>query len=653
MKITELRCSACKGTMKVDPDNPNYAVCEYCGTRYLIEWDRTGLNGGEGEGNPSLKRMPEPIRYQPIQPPEPKKNGWEVMGWKWSIALALTIFLAVGVLYGPAIYRRYQKDHNPMESIEAVLENGKTHGKYGGSGGLTDGQADGELDEVPQLDGIFKDFVEYVFEKPVTELTGKEIAGIQWLEFKTTMDYREIGYSLDNPYENPEAELVWVRFPREMHLDMKVSCLPRFTGLKKLGTSQGLSKENLQGLSLEGIRGYFDSLEEVAALVEDTAVIREIETTGSNVSLQGADKFPNLERLSLDCDRIDEPKMLINMKSLKALSIDMYDEGMDFTVFGMMPWLEEVTISSKKLKDFSFVSGMSGLKELNLSYGTFLNLDPLKDCTGLEALSLDRCDELKDMSALSGLTALKKLRIDLPYGCPEPDLSGLTAMEELYLESFEKTGFLRNMSQLKTMTLDSCRIDTPSDFDGLVNLTTLNCTSFGAAERDYSFITRLPAIERLNLRGTKTYKDISGIFNLPTLKYLDIASMECEINFGKIQENTTLETLIMDHVKLYKNVTVSGGNGIYSINWDDVSLVDNLSFLEKFKGLGILSIRENELTDLNFAASLPALRTIDFSDNYVTDLSPLSELKMLLEVNCTENPVSNFEVLSESVMVIK
>lgn len=649
MKITELRCSACKGTMKVDPDNPNYAVCEYCGTRYLIEWDRTGLNGGEGEGNPSLKRMPEPIRYQPIQPPESKKNGWEVMGWKWSIALALTFFVAAGVFYGPAVYRRYQKDHNSGESIEAAFKNGKTYGENGDSAGITDG----DLTEVPQLDGILKDFVEYVFEKPVAELTGKEIAGIQWLEFKTTMDYREIGYSLDNPYENPEAELVWVRFPRDMHSDMKVSCLPRFTGLKKLGTNQGLSKENLQGLSLEGVRGYFDSLEEVAALVEDTAAIREIETTGSNVSLQGADKFPNLERLSLDCDRIDEPKMLINIKSLKALSVDMYDEGMDFTVFGMMPWLEEVTISSKKLKDFSFVSGMSGLKELNLSYGTFLNLDPLKNCTSLEALSLDRCDELKDMSALSGLTALKKLRIDLPYGCPEPDLSGLTAMEELYLESFEKTGFLRNMSQLKTMTLDSCRIDTPSDFDGLVNLTTLNCTSFGAAERDYSFIIRLPAIERLNLRGTKTYKDISGIFNLPTLKYLDIASMECEIDFGKIQENTTLETLIMDHIKLYKNVTVSGGNGIYSINWDDVSLVDNLSFLEKFKGLGTLSIRENELTDLNFAASLPALRTIDFSDNYVTDLSPLSGLKMLLEVNCSENPVSNFEVLSESVMVIK
>lgn len=330
----------------------------------------------------------------------------------------------------------------------------------------------------------------------------------------------------------------------------------------------------------------------------------------------------------------------------------MYDEGMDFSVLGMMPWLEKVTISSMKLKDFSFVSSMSGLKELNLINGTFLNLNPLNDCTGLEALSVERCNELKDLSALSGLTNLKKLRIDLPYGCPEPDLSALTAMEDLYLEGFEKTSFLQHMSQLKTMTLDSCRVDESSDFDGLVNLTTLNCTSYGVAERDYGFITKLPALQYLYLGGTTTYKDISDIFNHPTLKYLDIGNMQCEINFDNIRDNTSLETLVMDHMTLYNNVFISGGNGAYSIYYDDVSLMENLSFLEKFKALKYLSIRQNELTDLNFAASLPTLCSIDFSDNYVTDLSPLSALKMLREINCTENPISNFEVLSESVLVI-
>lgn len=631
MKITELKCSACNGSMKVDPDNPNYAVCEYCGTKYLIERD-----------------MPGPIPYQPIHIAEPEKNGWEMMGWKWSIALTLVIVTAVGVLYGPSIYRRYQMDRGRDAAAEALLSGDMDSAAAGDR--LTGEEG---LEEDRQLEGILKEFAEYVFDQPAETITDKQLAGIRWMEFKTTMDFREIGYSFDNPYENETAGLTWVRIPRDAYLNVDMSGLSLFTGLKKLGTNQTPRREDIRGLALEGIKGYFDSLEEVADLVENTAAIREIDMAGSAMSLQGAEQFPNLEILSMDCDHIDEPKAFINMNSLRSLSIDLYDEGMDFSVFGMMPWLEKVTISSKKLKDFSFVSGMSGLKELNLSYGTFLNLDPLKDCAGLEAFSVERCDEIKDMSALSALTNLKKLKIDLPYGCPEPDLSALTSMEELYLESFEKTGFLRHMTRLKTMTLDSCRIDTPSDFDGLVNLTALSCTSFGAAERDYGFITRLPAIEHLNLRGTKTYEDISGIFNLPTLKYLDIGSMECEIDFDRIRENTSLETLVIDHIKLYENVTISGGNGIYSIGWDDVSLVEHLSFLEKFKSLGVLSIRENELTDLGFAASLASLRSIDISDNYVTDLSPLSELKMLREVICTENPVSNFDVLSNTVLVTK
>ncbi len=45
MKITELRCSACDGTLKVDENNPNFAECEYCHTKFTIEWDHPGTPG--------------------------------------------------------------------------------------------------------------------------------------------------------------------------------------------------------------------------------------------------------------------------------------------------------------------------------------------------------------------------------------------------------------------------------------------------------------------------------------------------------------------------------------------------------------------------------------------------------------------------------
>ena len=73
----------------------------------------------------------------------------------------------------------------------------------------------------------------------------------------------------------------------------------------------------------------------------------------------------------------------------------------------------------------------------------------LKDCAGLKALSVVMCDEIKDFSAVSGLNGLETLHLDLPYGCPEPDLSGLSQLKELYLEGFQGMSFLRNMSGLE------------------------------------------------------------------------------------------------------------------------------------------------------------------------------------------------------------
>lgn len=56
MKITELRCSACDGTLKIDEKNPNIAVCEYCKSRFIIE--------READENVTMRGL-ESIWYQP------------------------------------------------------------------------------------------------------------------------------------------------------------------------------------------------------------------------------------------------------------------------------------------------------------------------------------------------------------------------------------------------------------------------------------------------------------------------------------------------------------------------------------------------------------------------------------------------------------
>lgn len=124
--------------------------------------------------------------------------------------------------------------------------------------------------------------------------------------------------------------------------------------------------------------------------------------------------------------------------------------------------------------------------------------------------------------------------------------------------------------------------------------------------------------------------------------------MEGEINFDKISENPSLQTLEIAGVQLYKNARVSGGNGIVDVSWDDVYLADHMDFIAHFPNLKKLNVADNKIKDLDFAASLVNLEEIDFSDNYVSDMHVLSSMPSLRQVNCKGNPISNLRVLDET-----
>ena len=632
MKLTELKCAACGGSVKPDPENPGIVECEYCHSRFTVE--------SEQNMTPIYQT---PVSYTPMKQPEREKEG----EFRWRHGISIVVFLlgAVVVMYGPQLYQRLGE--NQVSAEIGAVKNGAEDPLIGIEGNAEEA-AQGVLAEDPMLSA----FCEAVFSKPAEELSETERSEIKWLEFSSDIDNWKIGYSLKNPVEHEEAELTWLSFPRKDFPEADLSCLSVFPELAFIGSRQTIQAGDLSGLPITGVKGYFHSLDEVAELVDDPAAVTWIDMTKESISLSGIEKFPNLETLVLDGKPEDE-KMLVQASGLRSLSLELYDENMDFTTAAMIPSLEYLSISCQNLKDISFVEKMENLKALHIENGAMISVEPLKNCTGLTELTIEKCDEIKDLSAVSALTNMKKLSLDLPYQCQEPDLSALTQVEELRLVGFEKAGFLADMTKLETLTLDSCYMEDSEILSGLTNLKNLSCTSFGAMKSDYSFIQHMTGLETVDLHGTQTYDDLSGIFHLPALKSLNLNGMSCEIDFDKIQENTSLKELYIDHMKLYKNVEVSGGNGIYSVNYDDVDLTENLSFLGKLKGLETLSIRENELAELTFAAELPALQRIDFSDNYVTDVSALSGLKNLKTVIGTNNPVSNYEALEDSVVIFE
>ena len=124
----------------------------------------------------------------------------------------------------------------------------------------------------------------------------------------------------------------------------------------------------------------------------------------------------------------------------------------------------------------------------------------------------------------------------------------------------------------------------------------LTCTTF-YQDMPMAFAADLSSLEYVNLSGIMTFDDISGIFRLPHIREIVLNGTECEIDFDRIPENTSLESLEMAGIKLYENVQVYSSGGMTNIYWDDVFLADHLDFFGNFPNLRRLDIADNEITE--------------------------------------------------------
>lgn len=637
MKITELKCTACNGTLKIDENNPHIAVCEYCHTRYVIEDD--------GNENVHLSTESPNNWYTPQQPaPRPKNNGWGPYGWKRATALSVVGIALILAMNWKGLVRRYRIN---KELAAITSEAGReAAGRKEAAAETKEAEA-----EMP-FTGAFAVMAETALGRPARELSEQDLSSFQWIEMKYSMDSIDVGYSFENPSETESASLHWISLPRDT-TNEEFKQLSRFSGLKKLNVSGYLSADDIKGLSLESLGCYAKSPSELAAALETPEALKDINFKAGLENLDGLNLFTNLERLTLDGGHLTDIKELVNMKGIKALALENCDDITDFSVLAVMPWLEELSVESEGIRDIGFISSLPELKSFSLADAEVLHVNALEGRSGLTSLTIDDCGELTDLSAIQGLTGLTQLSLEIPYNCPQPDLSGLTGLTSLFIDGAKDMAFLKVMGGLESLSINSCEINNSSVFSGLTALKELTCSHIYGELSDWSFVNQIPGLISLDLSGISTYEDISGLFMLPTLQELYLNGMECEIKFSNIQPNERLKVLEMDGVKLYTNVKVSGGGGIVYVDYDKVTLDENTDFLKNFPGLVSLSLADNMLTQLNFAPVLVNLEALDINENYVTKLRPLEALPKLKEVNCAGNPVENYRVLNDSVLIIK
>ena len=127
--------------------------------------------------------------------------------------------------------------------------------------------------------------------------------------------------------------------------------------------------------------------------------------------VQALKYFPNLEKLEMQNNAIQEIDELRIMKSLNTLDL-----------------------SNNPVRDIHALSSFTNLSQLNLS-GTLCTAEGLTSLAGLtklDWLNLSYCNDLKDVSALAGLTSLRSLYLNNVLVDFAP-LAGLTNLATLYL----------------------------------------------------------------------------------------------------------------------------------------------------------------------------------------------------------------------------
>lgn len=640
VKITDLKCPGCGSTLKMPTGNAKTVQCEYCGNEYVVDIGSGSSQGNSvNPGNPANPGTRPAPQWQPATQWQPTSHTSKPDStFKNSIIRGIGFVVCFVVLVAIRMYRYLpDRDASRRDSYrESVMASSVT---------AYNPVVANQQEEEDTLSGLLEQVVAAAFGKDADSVTQEELNRIQWIADKSDFDNIYIGYSFENPLENPDAELEWLTFPSGS--DRGYSSLYMLGGLKKLETKQSLSQCGLKGLSLESLSATFSTLGDAAKALDDPSTIRQLSLGSSVKSLDGLDLFPNLESLTINARDFSDVDAVVALGQLKSLTLENADAISDFGVFASMASLEELIIESENLKSLDFLKRMPQLKSLGLADGKLLSLDGLEALENLERLSVTDCRDLKNMDAVATLTGLTELSLERPYDCEEPSLTGLTKLQSLTLNNFESCTFLSDLTALEELTLRSCDMPSNLDLSGLTQLKKLTCITF-YRDRDLSFVEKISSLEYVNLSGMVTYKDISGIFALPNIRELKLSGIECEIDFDRVGENTSLESLEMAGIKLFENVKVHSSMGMTDVYWDDVFLIDHLDFFGHFPNLKKLDIADNEIKDLEFAGSLLSLEEIDFSDNYVTDMRVLSSLPALRRVNCTGNPISNLRVLDEN-----
>lgn len=402
------------------------------------------------------------------------------------------------------------------------------------------------------------------------------------------------------------------------------------------------SSNNLDGLdSLTKLRNLslkapdFGELTVLESLPE--LLTLDLSTTGYTYGIT-LPKLNTLENLSLNKISVSNfTDALIDMKKLTTLKVNAayyYSSSIDFSELSHLSGLREVelvgslssnhesleklvglerlVLSNTGLRTLSFVPKLTNLSELDISDNSLYDFTALENSTSLTRLNLYRLD-IGDATWLSNMKDLKELKV-----------GGVQRLDGSFLQSLVELERLELTQVYELTKLDS--------LSGLKKLTYLDVSSNGLGS--VAFVRELSELTSLNLSYNERVADISHLAELTKLEELNLSNLRYLTELSPLNGLTSLKHLNLTGIASY------GGNV-------DVAVLSTLNQLE------FLDISTSSIAQWDFLSSLVNLQHLIAKTYYERELPDLTELTALHTVEFERISNSSLQGLNGNVSVEK
>jgi hypothetical protein len=202
---------------------------------------------------------------------------------------------------------------------------------------------------------------------------------------------------------------------------------------------------------------------------------------------------PDLESIYLGATRSKKPGLrpLERFSELKQLNIEGHRK--DVEVVGSLRKIEDLTLRSISVKDFSFLRPLSHLWSLDIKLGGSNDLRALADLENIKYLELWQVRGLAELGPISTLTGLQSLFLQsLPRVTSLPNLERLIRLRRVHLENMKGLRDLAplcNAPALEELIHIDARGHEPGEYDCLVRKETMKAlrVGFGSDSKNNAF----------------------------------------------------------------------------------------------------------------------------------------------------------------------